>query len=124
MSINTDDILSLIQRLRHGIIWKPSAAARHLLKRKLRGHLPTDATIADYEAVIQRVMSMVDASIYVYQTEGLHFLAVATWLEGRLWLVITSFEGIMETAFVVENTETYLEREAFQYVGKMSEVVR
>lgn len=30
----------------------------------------------------------------------------------------------METAFVVENSETYLDRAAFEYVGKISEVVK
>ncbi len=48
------------------IIWKPSAAARHLLKRKLRGHLPAEASLTDYELVIHRVLRAQDALLYVY----------------------------------------------------------
>ncbi|MCO5180010.1 MAG: hypothetical protein KIS95_01110 [Anaerolineae bacterium] len=44
-------------------------------------------------------------------------------LDGRLWLAIVSFEGIMETAFVAENPERYRSSAAFQFVGKMSEIV-
>lgn len=118
------EISTVVKRMRQSITWKPSAATRHLLKRKLRGHLPSGATLTDYEALIQQVLGEDDASIYVYHVEESVYLTVATWLDGRLWLVMASFEGIMETAFVVENADTYLEREVFQYIGKMSEVMR
>jgi hypothetical protein len=124
MDAEQNELATLIFRLRRGITWKPSAAARHLLKRKLRGHLPTDATLADYEAVISQVLEAADSSIYVYYRDESTYLSMASWLDGRLWLVIVSFEGIIETAFVVENPESYLERAAFQFIGKMSEVVR
>jgi hypothetical protein len=124
MTVEHEDISSLIQRLRQGNIWKPAAAARNLQKRKLRGHLPPDATLTDYEVVIQHVLEAEGVLVYIYSTGESPYLAVDAWLNSRLWLVIVSFEGIMETAFVVENSETYLDREAFPYVGKMSEVVR
>jgi hypothetical protein len=114
----------LVRKLRREIVWKPTAASRHLLKRKLRGHLPTDSSLLEYETIIRRVLEAKDASIYVYYTGDTSYLAVAARLDGRLWLVIASYEGVLETAFVVENPESYLEREVFRYVGKMDEVVR
>lgn len=65
-----------------------------------------------------------EATIYVYYTGESAYPSVVAWLDGRLWLVIASFEGIMETAFVVENPETYLERATFRFIGMMGEVVR
>lgn len=124
MVTGQDDLATLIHRLRRGVTWKPSAAARHLQKRKLRGHLPADATLADYEATIRRVLETKDASIYVYDAGESAYLSVAAWLDGRLWLVIASFAGIMETGFVVENPDSYLERSTFQYVGQISEVMK
>lgn len=114
----------LVRKLRREIIWKPAAAPRHLLKRKLRGHLANSASLLDYESMVRRVLEAQDASIYVYYTGNTSYLSVAARIDGRLWLVITSLEGILETAFVVENPESYLEHEAFRYMGKMSEVVR
>jgi len=52
MAVDTSELPALIRRFRDGITWKPSAAARHLLKRRLRGHLPADAMLADYEVAI------------------------------------------------------------------------
>jgi hypothetical protein len=69
MTAEQDNVSLTIRQLRRGIIWKPVAAGRHMLKRKLRGHLPTDAILADYEAIIQHVLEAEDASIYVYLTD-------------------------------------------------------
>jgi hypothetical protein len=113
----------LIRRLQHQLVWKPGAAARHLLKRKLRGHLPTDSSLADYEALIRRLLADENAEIHVYYADETPFLAVATHSEGQVWLVIASFEGVMETAFVVENPDAYLNRPMFQYVGRLAEVM-
>lgn len=115
---------ALIRQLRRNIVWKPGAASRHLLKRKLRGHLPSDASLADYENLIRRLLKSEDASIYVYYVDDTPYLVVAAPFQERLWLVMASVDGMMETAFVVENPSAYLERDAFQYIGKLGEVVR
>ncbi len=115
---------ALIRKPRSEIIWKPQATSRHLLKRKLRGHLPPQASISDYESIIKSILGLQEASIYVYYAGDATYLSVAGWLDNRLWLVIASLDGVMETAFVVENSETYLDRAAFEYVGKISEVVK
>jgi hypothetical protein len=93
-----------------------------LAKTKTSRSSTPDASLTDYETVIYRVLEATDASIYVYYMGESSYLSIAAWLDGRLWLVIASFEGIMETAFVVENPKAHLERTAFQYVGKMDEV--
>ena len=53
-----------------------------------------------------------------------HYIAVASTINDKVWLVIASFDGIMETAFIVENPDTYLQRESFRFVGLMNEVTR
>ncbi len=124
MTVDEVTLTNLILKLRNEVIWKPQAASRHLLKRKLSGHLLPQASISEYESVIKRILETQDAMIYVYYADNSAYLSVAAWLEDRLWLVIASLNGVMETAFVVENSETYLNRVAFEYVGKMGEVVK
>ncbi|HMT21770.1 MAG TPA: hypothetical protein PKE20_11100 [Promineifilum sp.] len=116
-------ISDLILKLRSGIIWKPGSAARHLLKRKLRGHLPTNASLADYELLIQDILQSADALIYVYTFEHTPYLTIADTIGDQVWLIIASFDGVMETAFVVENPASYLERYTFRYIGKLHEVL-
>ena len=117
-------IPALIWQLRRGLNWKPGAASRHLLKRKVRHHLPSNASMADYEGLIRRLLESEDANIYVYYGDDTPYLCIAAPLEERLWLVMASFDGIMETAFVVENPTTYLERSAFHHVGQLGEVMK
>ena len=118
------DIRVLIRQLRHELKWKQGAAFRHLLKRKVRHHLPSDASLGDYESLIRRLLDSEDAIIYVYYGDDTPYLCVTAPLEERLWLVMASFDGLMETAFVVENPTTYLARPAFHHVGKLGEVMR
>ena len=118
-----EGIGDLIHKLRQQIVWKPGSAPRHLLKRKLRGHLAANATSADYEQLIQGILYTADASIYIYYSEDRLYLTVAASIEDRVWLVIASFDGVVETAFVVENPTSYLERSAFRYIGKLGEVL-
>lgn len=120
----TQRIPALIQQLRRELNWKPGAASRHLLKRKVRRHLPSEASLADYEGLIRRLLDNEDANIYVYYGDDAPYLCVAAPLEKQLWLVMASFDGMMETAFVVENRTTYLERPAFYLVGKLGEVMK
>ena len=46
--------------------WRPGSAARHLLKRKVRGHLSIDATLDNYDRVIQGVLQDAAARVYAY----------------------------------------------------------
>lgn len=124
--MNDDSVTALpalIRRLQRQIEWKPGSAARHLLKRKLRGHLPADATLADYERLIQGILQSTQAMVYIYSVESASYLTVAATIENQIWLVIADFDGVMETAFIVENPASYLERPAFVYIGRLGEVL-
>ncbi len=114
---------ALIQKLRNHIVWKPGSDARHLLKRKLRGHLAPHATLDDYQRLIQEILGSPNATVYIYYSEDDAYLTVSTSIEGKVWLVIATFDGVMETAFVAENPHSYLERPAFRYIGLVSEVL-
>ncbi|HIC88618.1 MAG TPA: hypothetical protein EYP04_04350 [Anaerolineae bacterium] len=46
--------------------WKPNSAVAHLLKPRLRGHLPADATLADYGRIISTIVTDDGAIVYVY----------------------------------------------------------
>ncbi len=49
-------ILGAIKAARTRVRWKPGSAISHLHKRKLRGHLPSTATLEDYERIILAVL--------------------------------------------------------------------
>lgn len=113
----------IIQKVKAEIRWKPGSAARHLLKRKLRGHLPADATLAHYDEIIHSVLSRPDATVYLYWHRDIAYPTVACPLDEDLWLVIFSLDAIMETAFVVENPDSYLQPTLFERIGSLDEVL-
>lgn len=45
-------VAAAIRLVQKRVRWKPGSAVAHLLKRRLRGHLPADATLADYDHLI------------------------------------------------------------------------
>ena len=104
--------------------WKPGSAARHLLKRKLRGHLPTEATVEDYEQIIQAVVDDRDATVYVYRHNDVPYVAVVATIQDQFWLVMFSLDGLMESAFVVERPDYYLDKPVFERIGPLNEVLR
>ena len=96
---------------------------RHLLKRKLRSHLPADATLDDYDQIIYTVLTTDTAHVYLYWHGDEAYPAVATVLDGNHWLVMFSLDGILESAFVVENPESYLSPPNFEFMGLLHEVL-
>jgi hypothetical protein len=109
--------------VRRQIRWKSAEnAARHLQKRKLRGHLPNSATITDYEQVIQTVLQDTSARVYRYWYNQVAYLAVVANVQTRHWLVMFSYEGIMESAFVIERPEHYLGKPGFEWLGLLGEM--
>jgi hypothetical protein len=102
---------------------KPGSAVTHLLKRRVRGHLPAGATLAGYERVISSVVSDDEATVHVYWYEGTPYIAVVAVIENRHWLVMFGLDGVMETAFVVENPDSYLSKPEFELLGSIDEVL-
>lgn len=112
-----------IQRVRSKIRWRPGSAEVHLLKRRLRGHLPPEATVEDYERIIHSVVNDEDATVYVYWHSGTPYVAVVAVIQNRHWLVMFALDSIMESAFVVENPDSYLNRPEFEKLGLAGEVL-
>ena len=58
-----------IKALQSQVQWRPGSETGHLLKRKVRSHLPWSANLADYERIILDVVSGRDARVFVYWHE-------------------------------------------------------
>ena len=116
-------IANAIRSVRSQVRWKPGSVVRHLLKRKLRGHLPSGATLADYERTVWAVLQDPQAQVYLYRYRDTPYVAVIAVVEQRHWLVMFAMDGVMESAYVVERPEHYLSHPAFEYIGALSEVM-
>jgi hypothetical protein len=114
---------SAIKRVQAEIRWKPGSAGRHLFKRRFYGHLPLEATLEDYHALIRKVVTSDDASVFLHWYKEDAYPAVATTVGGRVWLVMFSLEGILESAYVVIDPDSYLTSPKFDFVGPLNEVI-
>jgi hypothetical protein len=56
-------IANAVRSVRSQVRWKPGSAVRHLLKRKLRGHLPSEATLDDDERMVWTVLQDLQAQV-------------------------------------------------------------
>jgi hypothetical protein len=116
-------IVNAVHSVRSQVRWKPGSAVRHLLKRKLRGHLPSGATLDDYERMVWTVLQDSQAQVYLYRYGDIPYAAVVAVVEQRHWLVMFTVDGVMESAYVVERPEHYLSHPAFACIGSLSEVM-
>ncbi|NOZ71536.1 MAG: hypothetical protein GXP38_06440 [Chloroflexi bacterium] len=123
MDVLRSEILYVIQRIRKEIRWRPGSLSRHLKKRKMRGHLPQQATANDYERIIQDVLYHPDAWVYLYWHQDTPYVVVMTVIRTQTWLVMFDMNGWMESAFVVENPRHYLSKSAFEPIGSLTEVL-
>jgi esterase/lipase superfamily enzyme len=89
----------------------------------MRGHLPADATLDDYEHLIQKVLEDARAEVYAYWHKDITYVAVVSVFQERCWLVMFSLDGLMESAYIVEHPEQYLGQSAFERLGSLSEVL-
>jgi hypothetical protein len=115
-------LLKTIKLVREKIIWKPGRGKQHLEKRQRRGHLPKEATLSDYEKLILDILLEKSSRVLLYWYEGTPFVAITGEIEGKTWLVIFDFDGIMESAFVVERPDRYLKKPGFEEICAISEV--
>lgn len=113
-----------VQKLRKKVQWKPGKDAVHLIKRQGMQHLPASATLVDYEKIIYTVIGAEDNALYLYDFRGTHYYAVRGFIQKKEWLVIFGQGGVMETAFPPEDTDDYLERRSFVFLGRLGEVLR
>ncbi len=115
-------MLKAINAVRENARWKANSAKRHLQKRKLRGHLPETATIKDYERVILTVLQDESAQVFRYWYNRLPYVALTATIQSQIWLVMFSYDGVIESAFVVERPNHYLSKPGFEPIGLLSEV--
>lgn len=95
----------------------------HLLKRKVRSHLPLSATLADYERIILDVASDRDARVFVYWHETVPYPTVVATIDNRSWLVMCDLDGVLESAYIVERPGHYLNRPVFELLGTLGEIL-
>ena len=117
-------VINAIRRLREGLRWRPEKDIQHLAKRIALGHLAVGTTLAEYEAIIMRVISIPTAEVFVYRWGESVYPTVVAELEGARWLVIFDLNGMMETAFPPEDPERYLANLCFQRLGTLEELGR
>jgi len=115
-------IADAIRRSREGVRWRPGKHTQHLVKRIELGHLPVGTTLAEYEAIIIRVISTSIAEVFVYRWGEILYPTVVAEVEGTWWLVMIGLDSIMETAFPPDNPATYLANLRFQRLGTLEEL--
>lgn len=82
-----------------------------------------DATIDDYENIIQAILQDTSAQVYLYWHENTPYVAVSAVLGEDDWLVMFDADGVMESAFVVDRPSRYLNKQAFDLIGSVEEVL-
>lgn len=85
-------------------------------------HLPTGATINDYNRLVARVLRNADSLVYWYGSGTADYYAVSGGSGGRVWLIIFGGDGIMETAFPPMDPASYLSRRGFVRLGRVGEI--
>ncbi|MEG4495815.1 hypothetical protein QUB05_10630 [Microcoleus sp. F10-C6] len=115
-------VIQAIARVRQQIIGKPGKAISHLLKRTRLGHLPDDATLEQYNVIIAAVANSLDADVYLYVYGETIYPTLVANMENKVWLVMISLEGVLETAFPPDRPESYLANSAFVYLCSVKEL--
>ena len=122
MEEGRDRIVGAIRRLREQVRWRPGRDIQHLAKRIALGHLPVGTTIAEYGALILRVVNTPTAEVFAYHWGETISPTVVAEVEGVRWLVMMGLDSIMETAFPPEAPEMYLANLQFQRLGTLEEL--
>lgn len=103
--------------------WKPGSLERHVNTRKKRGHLPAIASSADYEAIIYQVIGDEANHVYLFHMNDVDYVTIVETNQIRPWLVMFDLHRLMETAFIVENPQSYLAKREFSRIGTVQEVL-
>ena len=120
--VSREAVRAALLQVRQQVRWRPGKAQLHLAKRVALGHVPAQATLATYEAVIQTVVQTPTAVVWVYHWGMDTYPTVVTEVAGVVWLVMCGSDGTMETAFPPEDPATYLANPRFTRLGTMEEL--
>jgi hypothetical protein len=102
--------------------WRPGKDIQHLAKRIELGHLPVGTTLAEYEAIIIRVILTSIAEVFVCRWGYIVYPTIVAEVERVRWFVMVGLDGVMETAFPPEDPEAYLANPRFHRLGTLEEL--
>lgn len=126
-AIALSEIVKAIHLVQNQLVWKPDSAARHLRRRISRGHLLATATIADYESVIRTVVVQPAAQVYLYwystADNRVAYVSVVGLVDDQQWLVMFSFTGVLESAYIVERPQYYLSEPEFERICALGDIL-
>lgn len=114
--------MSAICRLREHVPWRPGKPEAPFSKLIALGHLPIGATLADNEALILHVVHATTPELFVYGRDDTIYTTAVAGPECIRWLVMLSLDGIVETAFPMEEPYAYLADQRFQRLGTLKEL--
>jgi hypothetical protein len=117
-------ISNAIRRIQGQIRWKVGKDLAHLATRVEYGHLPEDATLADYEAIVTHILHSQTAELYIYVWGKDIYPTISHDFEGQQWLVMFNLDGVMETAFPPTDPTEYLSGPRFRRIGTIQEFLR
>ena len=119
------NVIAAIKAVQKSVRWKPGKDYKHLQTRKRYGHLTANATLEEYNEIIQTLMNSETAELYIYvwQEDNFYPTVVSTYNQ-KIWLVMFGLSGILETAFPPTDPEGYLLDERFCYVGLLQEFLK
>ena len=117
------NIRAAVLKVQAQIRWKPGKELQHLQTRIEYGHLPSSATMLEYEAIIQHIIHDGNAEIFAYIWPNAVYATVVSYYMGNRWLVMFSFNGVMETAFPPTDPEEYLADSRFRYMSTLQELI-
>ncbi len=116
-------IAETIRQLCQQIRWRPGRAEAHVEKRIRLGHLPPQATVAEYELLIMAVLNDPSAEVYLVEYGKIFYPTVVADYQGVKWLVMCGMDGIMETAFPPDDPVSYFQREKYHWISMLTELL-
>ena len=103
--------------------WKPGRDIIHLRKRQRKGHLPVEASMETYNQLIRDLVHAPGSLTYRCPVGERSYYAVRGRAGDREWLVIFDAQGLLETAFPLNDMDGYLSSQGFEYLGTVGEVL-
>ncbi len=117
-------VANAIRLVQEQIHWRPGKDQVHVAKRIRLGQIPPGSSFAEYNAIIQFIVSNREASVYVYQFGNMYYPTVVATYQTRLWLAMFGMDGVMETAFPPDEPENYFQDPRYRLVGKLEDILR
>jgi hypothetical protein len=114
-------VVNIINNLiKHGPKWKEGQDSLHFEKRRVRGHIPLDWHLKDYNNLIIGLAKESGNETYLYskQTFEQRYFVIG---DGS-WIFIIGENEVMETAFPPNHYQRYLSEEGYQFLGTIKEV--